>query len=148
MATTLTRDEMLDLISRHEIAEGTGDVRAAMATLGQETFHEIHPLGVSIRSRATVEEMYGRVLPTQKETVAGGRRKAVWVSPDGVVCEYEFVVRSTPRKEFISRVMVAFGFRDRLIYSERVFLGGEHAEIFLAALGPDFLSLPGVSIER
>jgi hypothetical protein len=143
----LTRDQMLELVSRHEVAEGTGDVAAAMATLAPETFHELQPLGVKIRSRATVENMYERVLPSQKETVAEGRRNGVWFSSDGVLCEYEFMVKRAGHAPFMSHVMVAFGFRDDLIYSERVFLGPKHAEIFLAALGRDFLSLPGVSVE-
>jgi hypothetical protein len=148
MACKLTKAQMLELVSRHEIAEGTGDVAAAMATLGEETFHELHPLGVKIRERASVNEMYRRVLPSQKQTVAGGKRNAVWFSADGMLCEYEFAVVTEGRPAFVSRVMVAFGFRDELIYSERVFLGPDHADIFLAALGSDFLSLPGVSVER
>lgn len=146
MATDLTREEMLELIERHEIAEGAADVPATMATLGAETFHEFQPLGITVDNRETVAELYRRSLPSQKDAVANGSRKNVWFSEDGVLIEYEFKVK-TPEETFDSRVVVAFGFRDRLIYSERVFFNPRHAVIYAASLG-DFASLPGVHFEK
>lgn len=146
MACNLSRDEMMALVERHEIAEGAADVEAAMATLCEETFHEFHPLGVFVTDRNTVAEMYRRSLPSQKNVVAGGERKNVWFTDDNVLVEYEFVVNG-PNGPFTSRVIVDFGFRGDLIYSERVFLGPEHAAIYRATLGDDFLSLPGITVE-
>lgn len=71
---------MREVVSRHETAEGSGTVAAAMATLAAETFHGIQPLGLVIRSRAAVEEVYRRVLPSQQRTVADRKRKSVWFS--------------------------------------------------------------------
>lgn len=146
MAGNITPEAMLALIERHEIAEGTADIPATMATLCNETFHEFQPLGITVDNRETVAELYRRSLPSQKDAVANGERKNVWYSDDGALVEYVFAV-NTPDGPFQSHVVVAFGFRDGLIYSERVFFNPRHAAIYAGTLG-DITGLPGVHFEN
>ena len=145
MATTLTQDEMVELVREHDAQEAAGDVDAVMATVAADPFYEFLPLGYRIHGREGVSELYRRVLPMLKQVVAGASQHNIWFSDDGYATEYEFNIQSEDGRPHTSSVIAAFTFDGRLMKSERAFLDPEFAALFKKALGEDFLSVPGVS---
>lgn len=148
VAAQLTHAEMAALMARHDAAEAIGDVAAVMETVCSEPRYEFQPLGYHIRSREAVAEMYRRLLPSQKDVVKGAKIMNRWFSDNGYAVEYEFNIVDVTGRPLVSHVIVAFDFEDRLVQAERVFLGPEHSETVKRALGSDFVTVPGVTVER
>jgi hypothetical protein len=148
VAIQLTHDEMVALMAQHDGAEARADVEGVMKTVCANPAYEFQPMGIHIRSREAVAEMYRRLLPSQGDVVKGAKIANRWFSDDGYAVEFEFDIVDLDKQPFKSHVVVAFVFEDRLVKSERVFLGPKHAEIVTRALGPDFTKVPGVFVER
>lgn len=149
----MTREErLLAMVRRHMDAELAQDIDAVMATLVTDPYYEIHPLGLRIRGRAAVREMYRKLLPgsfdliveSQAMTFNTGDPKHVWIGPDGVVIREFCTVQPPDGSRFGISEMAIFSFEGDLLAGEQFYCNGPLAALFKQALGPDFETLPGV----
>ncbi|MDB5723235.1 MAG: hypothetical protein JWP15_3853 [Alphaproteobacteria bacterium] len=148
MGQPLTGEEMMKVIERHLAAEAAGDVALTMETVAPEPLYEFFPLGYRITSRETVAELYRRLLPSQARRTGVSKRRNLWFNLQGCAIETESRFRDDIGGEHVAANIVAFTFEAGLLKSERVFLDPKAASAFEAALGADFLSLPGVSVRE
>ena len=148
MEQPLDAEMMMAIIERHLAAEAAGDVALTMESVAPEPLYEFHPMGYRIASRDSVAELYRRVLPSQKQRTGVSIRRNLWFSAEGCAIETESRFNDETGREHVAANIVAFTFEAGLIKSERVFLDPKAPAAFDAALGVDFLSLPGVSVRR
>ena len=145
----LTKKEMEEVLLAHEIAELEQDVEATMATLAPDPHYELAGLGLAIDGEDAVRETYRRILPDSGRDVAAERR--VHAVAANTLLREAFMTFNTLEGERVTGlylVVMAFDSERKLISGERMYMDPLFAQMMREQLGPDFESLPGVSLIR
>lgn len=154
----MTKDELIALVRRHQDAEVAGDYPGIMATLVPEPQYEIFPLGLRITGHSAVLTMYKKLLPAIFPHVvesdamtfgtsgsSGSVSSGIWVGDSSVVIRESAVV-AIPGKGRIPISEVAIFYTEgKLLRGETFYCDAPLARLFDEALGPDFLTLNGVT---
>ena len=137
--------QMEALAELHYREEVANNVEAVMDTLCEDPHYEFYPMGLRIRGRAAVEEMYRRMLvaPIARTPLELRPRKRT-AGPDGLMSEDEATIRDDEGKLHRVAAVSVYSFEGTLMKGERVYLNDAGAALTMQALGPDFLKMPGV----
>jgi hypothetical protein len=142
----------LAMVRKHMDAEIRQDIEGVMATLVDNPYYEIHPLGLRISGKEAVREMYRKLLPgsftyivqSRAMTFNTGDPNHVWLGPDGVVIREFCTVQPPTGPSFEISEMAIFSFDGPLLKGEQFYCNAPLAGLFKGALGADFEALPGV----
>ncbi|BBZ10051.1 hypothetical protein BST20_02680 [Mycobacterium branderi] len=144
MATTLTLEQMEELLRLHEEAEFNLDLDATMATLVENPVYELPSLNFYIEGREAVEELYRRMLH-------GGDVRNFWadkrthaISPSSLIREAWVYFDTDEGVRTTGSYNVVMDFEGDKIAGERMFMDASFTKTMAAVLGPDFADVPGV----
>jgi hypothetical protein len=144
MSTTLTLQQMEELLAIHEMAEFNLDIDGTMATLVDHPVYELPALNWHIEGWDAVRETYRRLLH-------GGDVRNIWAEKrthaitDSSLCREAYVYVDNDAGERVTgRYMVAMDFEGDKIAGERMYMDATFASAMAAILGPDFGNVPGV----
>jgi hypothetical protein len=145
MATTLTLQQMEELLAIHEMAEFNLDIDGTMATLVEHPIYELPALNWHIEGWDAVKETYRRLLH-------GGDVRNIWAEKrthaitESSLCREAYVYVDTDDGVRVTgRYLVAMDFEGDKIAGERMFMDVTFAKAMSEILGPDFGEIPGVS---
>jgi hypothetical protein len=145
MTTTLTLQQMEELLAIHEMAEFNLDLDGTMATLVDNPIYELPALNWYIEGRDAVRETYRRLLHggDVRNLWAEKRTHAVTASS---LCREAYVYIDTDEGGRVTgRYNVVMDFEGDKIAGERMFMDATFAKAMHEILGPDFGDVPGVS---
>lgn len=144
MATTLTLEQMEELLSVHELAEFNLDLDATMATLVENPVFQLPTLNWYIEGQDGVRELYRRMLH-------GGDIRNFWadkrthaVSASSLVREAWVYFDTDEGVRATGSYNVVMDFEGDKILGERMFMDAGFAKVMAQVLGPDFGDVPGV----
>lgn len=144
MATTLTLDQMEDLLALHEEAEFNVDVDGTMATLIPHPIYELPTLNWYIEGWDAVKETYRRLL-------IGGEERNIWavkrthaIAGNSLIREAYVYVDTDEGVRVTGRYNVVMDFEGDKISGERMYMDATFARAMTQILGPDFGDIPGV----
>ncbi|OMC36748.1 hypothetical protein A5740_00300 [Mycobacterium sp. GA-1841] len=144
MATTLTLEQMEELLRLHEEAEFNLDLDATMDTLVENPVYELPSLNWYIEGRDAVRELYDRML-------RGGEVRNFWadkrthaVSDSSLIREAWVYFDTDEGVRTTGCYNVVMDFEGDKILGERMFMDAVYSETLAKVLGPDFGDIPGV----
>ena len=139
------------LVREHMEAEQARDLDRVMATLCDQPYFELHPLGYRISTWDAVEEKYRRTMAGVWADVHEDKVVGMWSAHDGGeslvvhdVAECDLRDGSTG----ILQALTIFDFSGDKIKGERVYMSSLAARVVGAALGDDFGAVSGVEETR
>lgn len=137
---------MLELVTRHDNAKQVRDYGALIDTFHPEAICEIKPAGLRITSIDTLAELYRRTLPRLSASFSARHKAREWSNQTGLLREWLYPVKLPSGEEKLTRQLEIFEFAEglELIRMYRVRMNTLYSELFVTALGTDYLSLPGV----
>ena len=148
LARDLTKDEMLEILLAHEIAELEYDIDATMVTLVPNPHYEAPTLGVQVDGWDTIEKMYGRLI----SDAAKGRNvhavaRVIAEAKNTLVREayVSFDTADGGRDTGLYLVVMEFDPVLKKIVGERMYMDTIFGAFMAEMLGPDFPTMPGVS---
>ncbi|MGA5507050.1 nuclear transport factor 2 family protein [Streptomyces umbrinus] len=135
-----------DLVNRHVRSELAHDWEGALETMTDEPFYEHYPIGIRVRGREAIREMWIRLLNLADLVPEIGKAThKQWFTEDTVVEMYEWEIELADGTTMPSRTWTVFHFRDGLIESERVYSDENATRLIKQALGGEqFMTYPGV----
>ncbi|MCV7065913.1 hypothetical protein H7H51_09610 [Mycolicibacterium farcinogenes] len=143
-ATTLTLQQMEELLSIHETAEFNLDIDATMATLVDHPVYELPTLNWHIEGWDAVKELYRRMLH-------GGDVRNFWadkrthaITPGSLIREAWVYFDTDEGVRTTGSYNVVMEFEGDKILAERMFMDASFAKTMASVLGPDFGDIPGV----
>ena len=145
MATTLTLDQMEELLAIHETAEFNLDIDATMATLVDNPIYEFPVLNWYVEGRDAVRETYRRLLHggDVRNFWAEKRRHALTAS--GCLIREAHVFFDTDEGiRTTGSYNVVMDFEGDKISAERMYMDAGFAKVMGQVFGPDFGDVPGV----
>ena len=153
------RRHVKELLSKlffaHAAAEKAKNIDGIMDTLCEEPVYEIFPAGLRLTGRPVVRAFYEKILPAftvQVPTTSGffgdfvdSPFEALWIGQDSIVSrdDFTYVDRNGVTRDF--RHMTLLTLSGNLLLGEMMFSTSACAEAMIEALGPAFLTQPGVS---
>jgi hypothetical protein len=146
VASQQERLAMSMVISKHDNAKQARDYPTLLDTFYAGAICELKPAGLRITSLNTLAEMYRRTLPRLSASFLARRKAREWSNQNGLLREWIYPVKSPSGKEVLTRQLEVFEFADglNLIARYRVRMNSVYSDMFVEALGKDFVSLPGV----
>lgn len=146
VASQQERLAMLEVVTRHDHAKQARDYGALMATFHPEAICEIKPAGLRITSIDTLAELYRRTLPRLSAPFSARYKAREWSNQTGLLREWLYPVKLPSGEEKLTRQLEIFEFAVGLghIRTYRVRMNALYSELFVAALGTDYWSFPGV----
>ena len=144
MATSLTLEQMEELLAIHEMAEFNLDIDGTMATLVDNPIYELPALNWYIEGWDAVKETYRRLLHggDVRNLWAEKRTHAITASS---LCREAYVFLDTDAGVRVTgRYNVVMDFEGDKIAGERMFMDATFAKAVTEILGPDFGDIPGV----
>lgn len=147
MATSkFTVDQLETYLDAHAQAEFALDIDATMATVIENPFYELHPMGYRIEGAEAVAEMYRRMLPSYMANVRRADLRTKLFGDNSITCEYRFAIRQPDGGWLTAYRMGIVEFaEDGRVLSERDYISTAMADLMTNALGEDFIAVPGVS---
>ena len=127
-------DAMIAVAHAHAAAEEAGDIDATMATLDDDPFYELLPMGVGMRGRAAVQQYYEHFFANCMPKVTDYRLRSEWVTDEGVGQEYQLTLDngSGPQRFDIIGILT-FGTNGRLS-GERIYASDELIRILFGPM--------------
>ena len=146
----LTIREMDEILLAHEIAELEGDIEATMETVAPNPHYEFPSHGLAADGREAVRQHYLRSLPravVNKSNVAAEKRLNNLYGTNALVREawVSFTKPNGERVTGLYLVVMEFDPELKKITGERLYCDQVFADMLAADLGPDYVSVPGVS---
>lgn len=145
MATTLTLDQMEELLAIHEMAEFNLDIDGTMATLVENPIYEFPALNWYVEGREAVRETYKRLLH-------GGDVRNFWAekrthaitAAGSLIREAHVFFDNAEGARTTGSYNVVMDFEGDKIKAERMYMDTGFAEAVSQFFGPDFGDIPGV----
>ena len=144
METTLTLQQMEELLAIHEMAEFNIDLDATMATLVENPVYELPSLGWRIEGQQAVRETYKRMLHGGDVHNLWADKRVHATSATSLTRE-AYVYIDTEHGRVTGQYFVAMDFAGDKIAGERMYMDTTFAEAMDNILGPDFGEVPGVT---
>ena len=142
---TPTAERMLDLATRHALAEHSGDWAAVLATMSSDPYYEWYPLGIRVRGAEALTMMWERLLTRDDPTLSAilEQSNREWVLKDHVLFTVEWSIAAEGRQEK-SRTYAIFGFTDDRIEREICYCDPVMEKFAERAFDKELLAAPGV----
>jgi hypothetical protein len=150
--------QMTQLIRQHTDAEVRLDIDAVMATVCDDPFYEIQPLGYLISGRDAVRTYYERALPIFKRLKPGpvpsgsfgGGQSTDYVGNRGLVIRDDAVFEAEDgvRIRIKALSLLVVDEASGLLKGEHIYVNAAMGRLFQEALGHDFVYQPGVAVEN
>jgi hypothetical protein len=141
----LTVEEMLAITGAHLEAEGRIDVDATLDTMAENPWWEMCTLGVRVEGREAIREWYSRVLPGVMALLTDVRERVMTFGENYLVVEHLIDVNFPDGTNRTCPHIATFYFEDGKLLGERAYTDVHLAQVWSDVLGPEFMSLPGVS---
>ncbi|WP_176593249.1 MULTISPECIES: hypothetical protein [Sphingobium] len=142
----LTKEQMLDILLRHDAAEARGDLDAVMATVSPNPFYEFHPAGITLDTVEAVRELYRTALPGYVQLLANAKQLDFWTNDTSCAAEFEFLIPLESGEYHRARLFVIIEFDGDLLQTERGYIDFIFEKHHSAVLGEDLLTFPGVRV--
>jgi hypothetical protein len=145
MSTEFGVEQKLELITRHAACEVRSDWDGALATMIDQPYYEFYPLGLRVRGRDAVVEMWKRLaaIPGFVETLTSTKIRN-WVLEDSIVSKWERILELGDGQTLTKTSYGLFHFSGGLIESETILGDSDTSAFVRPAFDEEFLSLPGV----
>ncbi|UZW57490.1 hypothetical protein NUH86_18070 [Sphingobium sp. JS3065] len=146
MGNHLTKEQMLEILLRHDAAEGRGDLDAVMATVSSNPFYEFHPAGITLDTFDAVRELYRAALPGYVPLLASAKQLDFWYNDTSCAAEFEFLVPLESGEFHRAQLFVIIEFDGELLQAERGYIDFIFEKHHTAVLGAELLKFPGVRV--
>jgi hypothetical protein len=146
MGNQLTKEQMLEILLRHDRAEADGDLEAVMATVSPNPHYEFHPAGITLDTFDAVKELYRTALPGYVPLLETAKQLNFWHNDTGCAAEFEFTFPLESGELHRAQLFVILDFDGELVQAERSYLDHELAKHHKALLGDELFKLPGVNV--
>ncbi|MCV7193100.1 hypothetical protein [Mycolicibacterium brumae] len=144
MATTLTLDQMEELLAAHEEAEFNVDLEGTMATLVDNPVYELPALNYYIEGDEAVRETYRRFLKGGADRNIWAEKRTHAIAPNSLCREAYVYVDLNDGSRVTGRYSVIMDFEGTKISGERMFMDATFAKACHEIFGEDFIDVPGV----
>lgn len=144
MATTLTLEQMEDLLAIHEEAEFNVDIDGTMATLVDNPVYEFPALNYYVEGWEPVKETYRRFLKGGDERNIWAEKRTHAIAPNSLCREAYVFVDLADGTRVTGRYSVIMDFEGDKIAGERMFMDATFAKSCNEIFGEDFIDVPGV----
>ena len=117
----LTTEELIEIAHRHARAEADGDLEATLATLDDDPFYELLPVGLCFRGRQAAQVYYEHFFSTFRPMAQSSELRGEYVSSHGLAQEYVLKLRLTGGIEECHPLVSVLTFGDAALSGERVY---------------------------
>lgn len=146
MATTLTLQQMEELLAIHEVAEFNLDLDGVMATLVDNPVYEFPGLNYYVEGWEPVTETYRRFLRGGDERNIWAEKRTHAISENSLSREAYVFFDTLDGSRVTGRYSVIMDFEGDKIAGERMFMDATFAKACYEIFGDDFIDVPGVRL--